>query len=220
VVGIFRSLSKEYDARAVRVPLGEAQQLLDTTGVSSVVLLLGDTGETDAARSTLVQTLPPGFEVKTWRDLAQFYNSTAALYQRQFGFLEAIILVMVLLSVANAVNMTLHERTPEFGILRAMGKTGRDVFVLALVETTLLGVLGALLGVAIGVVLAWVISAIGIPMSPPPNSESGFTAGIRVVPWVIGAAFVSGMAACVIAALLPARHLARIPVVDALRRGV
>jgi len=220
VVGIFRSLSKEYDARAVRVPLGEAQQLLDTTGVSSVVLLLGDTGETDAARSTLVQTLPPGFEVKTWRDLAQFYNGTAALYQRQFGFLEAIILVMVLLSVANAVNMTLHERTPEFGILRAMGKTGRDVFVLALVETTLLGVLGALLGVAIGVVLAWVISAIGIPMSPPPNSESGFTAGIRVVPWVIGAAFVSGMAACVIAALLPARHLARIPVVDALRRGV
>jgi len=57
-------------------------------------------------------------------------------------------------------------------------------------------------------------------MSPPPNSESGFTAGIRVVPWVIAVAFASGVIATIGASLLPARHLARLPVVDALRRGV
>lgn len=220
VVGIFRTLSKEYDARAVRVPLSAAQQLTDTSGVTAVVVLLADSEETDRAKAQLERLLPAGFDVKTWHELAEFYRSTAALYERQFGFLQAIILVMVVLSVANAVNMTLHERAPEFGIIRALGRSGRDVFNLAIVETTLLGAIGAALGVAVGCALALTISAIGIPMAPPPNSESGFVAAIRIVPGVLAAAFAAGLVAAVVAALLPARQLARMPVVEALRRGV
>jgi putative ABC transport system permease protein len=116
--------------------------------------------------------------------------------------------------------MTLYERTIEFGIMRALGRTGGDVFRLALLETALLGAIGAALGVAVGVALAVVISAIGIPMPPPPNSEAGFTAAIRVVPAVLAGAFAVGLLASIVAALLPARRLARIPVVDALRSGV
>lgn len=220
VVGVFRSLSKEYDAHALRVPLRAAQELTATSGVNSVVVLLADTGLTARARADLDERLPPGFEVKTWQELADFYNNTAALYERQFGVLQIVILVMVLLSVANSVNMTLHERTPEFGIMRALGRTGRDVFRLAVLETALLGAIGAALGIAVGAALALVISAIGIPMPPPPNSESGFTAAIRIVPMILAAAFALGILASIGASLLPARNLARIPVVEALRRGV
>jgi putative ABC transport system permease protein len=220
VIGIFRSLSKEYDARVVRLPLRAAQELTATAGVNAIVVLLADTDLTERARAELEGRLPSGFEVKAWQELADFYKNTAALYQRQFGVLQAIILVMVLLSVANSVNMTLHERTLEFGIMRALGRTGRDVFRLAVLETGLLGAVGAALGVAIGVVLAIGVSAIGIPMPPPPNSESGFTAAIRVVPTVMAAAFALGLLATIVASLLPARRLARISVVEALRTGV
>jgi len=134
--------------------------------------------------------------------------------------LQVIILVMVLLSVTNSVTMTLHERTAEFGVMRALGQTRRDVFHLAMLETALLGAIGAALGIVAGVILAWIISAIGIPMPPPPNSESGFVATIRIVPVVLLAALALGFFATVIAALLPARRIARIPVVDALRHGV
>jgi putative ABC transport system permease protein len=220
VVGVFRSLSKEYDARAVRVPLRAAQELTATSGVNSVVVLLVDTSLTAQSRIELQKLLPPGLEIKTWQELADFYNNTAALYERQFGVLQVIILVMVLLSVANSLNMTLHERTPEFGIMRALGQTGRDVFRLAMLESTLLGIAGSALGVAVGAILAWLISAIGIPMPPPPNSESGIIASIQVVPAVLVIAFGIGLGASVFAALLPARRLARIPVVEALRRAV
>jgi putative ABC transport system permease protein len=220
VTGVFRSLSKEYDARAVRVPLRAAQELTAVSGVNAVVVLLADTDLTAPAQAFLQARLPAGFEVKTWRELADFYNNTAALYERQFGVLQAIIVVMVLLSVANSVNMTLHERTGEFGIMRALGRTERDVFRLAMLETALLGAIGAALGVAAGAVLAAIISAIGIPMPPPPNSESGFIASIRIVPAVLAAALTLGFLATVLAALLPARRIARIPVVDALRHGV
>jgi putative ABC transport system permease protein len=220
VVGVFRSLSKEYDARAVRVPLPAAQELTAVSGVNAVVVLLADTESTTAARAALESRLPAGFEVKTWQELADFYNNTAALYQRQFGVLQAIILVMVLLSVANSVSMTLHERTAEFGIMRALGRTRRDVFRLAMLETALLGALGATLGVAAGAILASIISAVGIPMPPPPNSESGFVASIRIVPAVLAVALALGFLATVVAALLPARRIAGIAVVDALRHGV
>jgi len=220
VVGIFRSLSKEYDARAVRIGLRAAQELTATSGVNAVVVLLAATDLTARARADLEARLPPGYEVKTWQELADFYNSTAALYERQFGVLQIIILVMVLLSVANSVNMTLHERTPEFGIMRALGRTKRDVFRLAVLETALLGLIGATIGVVVGATLAAVISMIGIPMPPPPNSESGFTATIRVVPGILAGAFAVGILGTIGAALLPARHLARIPVAEALRRGV
>ena len=220
VVGIFRSFSKEYDARAVRIPLPAAQELTATSGVNAIVVLLDDTSLTEHGRAELEARLPPGFEVKAWTDLADFYKNTAALYERQFGFLQVIILVMVLLSVTNSVNMTLHERTLEFGIMRALGQKGRDVFRLAVLETALLGAVGAAAGAALGVILALAISAIGIPMPPPPNSESGFTAAIRIVPTVMAAAFALGVVASVCASLLPARRLARISVADALRRGV
>jgi len=220
VVGVSRSLSKEFDARSVRIPLRAAQELFGTTAVSAVVVLLDDTEQTEPTLSELQHKLPPTFEVKTWSELATFYKSTEALYRRQFGFLQAIIVVMVLLSVANTVNMMLHERTAEFGIMRALGQRGPDVLRLILLENFVLGGVGAALGVLLGTLLALAISAIGIPMSPPPNSESGFTAGIRVVPWVLAAAFACGIAATVAAALVPARHLARMPLVDALRRGV
>jgi putative ABC transport system permease protein len=182
--------------------------------------LLADTNLVPRAQRTLATQLPAGFELKTWQELADFYNSTTALYERQFGVLQVIILVMVLLSVANSVNMTLFERTPEFGIMRALGRTSRYVFRLAMLEAAVLGAIGATLGVTIGIATAMAVSAVGIPMPPPPNSESGFTATIRVVPGIAAAAFALGFLASTGASIPAARRLAGIPVVEALRRGV
>ena len=61
--------------------------------------------------------------------------------------LRFIILVMVLLSVANSVNMSLFERIGEFGTMRAVGDRGRKIFALVVTEGALLGLIGALLGV-------------------------------------------------------------------------
>jgi len=221
VVGIFRSMSKEFDARAVQIPLPAAAELLDTEGVSAIVVLLDATEMTERAREALLPKLSvQKFEVKMWEELADFYNNTAALYKRQFAVLQLIILVMVLLGVANTVNMTFHERISEFGVMRALGRRGRDIFRLAVIETAVLGVIGSTLGVVLGIALALAISAIGITMPPPPNSESGFVATIRVVPIVVALAFSVGVAAALVASLLPARKIARMPVVDALRQAI
>ena len=221
VVGVFRTFSKEYDDRAVRIAQGAAQELLFTPAIHSVVVLLDDTGATDEAVAAIRARLgAQGYEVKPWYELADFYTKTVALYRRQFGALQAIILVMLVLSVASTVNMVVYERTGEFGTLLALGSRRQKIFWLVLTENTLLGLLGSLLGVITGFALAALISHIGLPMPPPPGSNTGYTASIRMVPWVFALAAITGVLAASLAAILPGRRAARLPVVEALRHNI
>jgi putative ABC transport system permease protein len=221
VVGIFQSFSREYDARAVRIPLAAAQELLGTKGANAIVVSLHRTRDTaDVTAKLSAAARPAGLEVLPWNVLNDFYENTVALYERQFGALQLIILAMVLLSVINSVNMTVSERTGEFGTLRALGSRGRQVIGIVVLENLGLGIVGSMAGVFVGIMLALIISAIGIPMPPPPNSDVGYIARIRVVPAIVGIAFLVGLIATVVAALFPAWRASRVPVVDALRQNV
>jgi putative ABC transport system permease protein len=221
VTGIFQSFARDYDNSAVRIPLAAAQDLVGTTGIHSVVVSLNATQATDSVANHLKEEFSASeYEVKTWYELADFYNKAVDLYRAQFAVLQFIILLMVLLSVANSVNMAVYERVGEFGTLMALGNKQGDIFRLVLAENTLLGLLGAGLGVFFGMVVVWIISRIGIEMPPLPNSDIGYTAYIRLVPQVIVMAFGVGVAATLLAALLPAYRVARLPVADALRKNV
>ena len=220
VIGTFQSFSSDFDARAVRIPLAAAQELLGTQGANTLVLSLLRTEDTDSVAATIRKQLDPDrFEVKTWVELNEFYENTVALYERQFGVLQLIILVLVLLSVANSVNMSAFERVGEFGTMMALGNRGNHVFRLLVVENAVLGAGGSLLGVALGVVLALAISAIGIPMPPPPSANIGYIAHLRIVPTIVASSFLVGFGATVLAALIPAWRVSRVPVVDALRQN-
>jgi len=221
VVGTFRTFSREYDARAVRIALPAAQELLATSGVNSIVLLLRDTDDTSAVARILEQSLKgAGLEVKTWTELNDFYEKTVALYRRQLAVLEFIILVMVGLGVVNLVNMTVLERVGEFGTMRALGNGNIDVFMLVLLENILLGALSAAIGLLVGAVMAWMVSAVGIPMPPPPNSDIGYTARIQLAPAGLAKAFIVGFLATVAASLAPAWRVSRMPIAEQLRRAI
>ncbi|MBL8475421.1 MAG: ABC transporter permease [Methyloversatilis sp.] len=221
VVGIFQSFSKDFDSRAVRIALPAAQTLLGREGANSIVLSLRATPDTDYVASLLRGKLAErGYEVKTWIEMSDFYVKTVELYKRQFGILQLIVLVMVLLSVINMVNMSVFERIGEFGTLMALGNTRGYVLRLVMLENVILGLVGACIGLAAGIVLALLISKGGIPMPPPPNSNVGYTASIQLVPSVLALAFVVGIGATVGAALIPAYRVSRTVIVDALRFNI
>lgn len=221
LVGVFQSFSKEFDARAVRIPLSSARDLMDTRAAHVMVMVLKDTNATNPVTTSLRASLAgQKFDIAPWKELSDFYEKTLNLYDRQFGVLRLIILLMVLLSVANSVNMTLFERTREFGTMLAIGDRPGVVFRLIMTESFFLGLIGAALGMTLGCAGGWAISAVGIPMPPPPNANLGYTAVIRLLPADILTAGSIGFAAACLATLLPARRASRLSVVDALRQGV
>lgn len=221
VAGVFQTFSKDYDAHAIRVPLAAAHEAMDNPGVNTIVVSLAQTQDTrDIATFLRAQLANEGLEVWTWEELNDFYDKTVKLYDQQFGVLRLIVLAMVLLSVANSVNMSVFERVAEFGTMRALGNRSRTVFLLVTIETVFLGVIGASIGVIVGMVLAFAISAIGIPMPPPPHADLGYTARIQLVPSVIFGAFVVGVIATTFAGMFAALRVSRIPVVHALRQAI
>jgi putative ABC transport system permease protein len=220
IVGIFQTFSKDYDDRAVRIPLSAARSLLAMTTVHSLVFALDNSAATDEVARLLRRQLPENeFELKTWYELSDFYQKTVELYKRHFGVLRLIILGMVLLSVANSVNMNIHERIGEFGTLMALGNRRAQIFRLVIAENFILGILGAALGAVIGTLTALAISAVGIPMPPMPNTEIGYTAYIRAVPSEIRLAAIIGFFATVLASIWPGLRASDLPVVEALRHN-
>lgn len=221
VIGIFQSFSNDFDAHAVRIPLEAAQELLGNTGVNVLVVSLKRTEDTAAARTALQERFRGrGLDVRTWIELNSFYEGTVALYERQFGVLQLIILAMVFLSVANSINMSIFERVGEFGTMMALGNTPSDILRLNLLESALLGLIGATLGTILGVGLALIVSSVGIPMPPPPNSNLGYSANILLVPAVVGSAFAIGLTSAILAAVYPAIRVSRLTIVDGLRMNV
>jgi putative ABC transport system permease protein len=220
LVGVFQSFSKEYDNRSIRLPLPAAQELLATSGANVLVVSLQSTAETERVAAVLRERAAlRNQEVRTWSELSDFHPKTVQLYNRQFGGLLLIILLMVLLSVVNSVNMTVFERTAEFGTARALGNRNRDIFQLVMLENALLGLVGSVLGAIIGLSLAKLISLVGIPMPPPPNADLSYIAYVRVTPLALLGAAAIGFGATVLAAVIPALRVARIPVATALRQS-
>lgn len=218
VVGVFQTISKEYDARGVLMTLGAAQDLVGTSAINVLVVNLASTARTVPLAHELSSRLgPDGLDVRTWEQLNDFYVKTVDFYYRQFGALLLIILLMVLLGVANTVNMTAFERLGEFGTMRALGNRSRQVFSLVIAENVLLGIAGSAIGVALGLALAVVVSRIGIDMPPPPGADVGFVGRIATSGGMVMLAAAVGLVAPVLASLWPALRVSRVPVVEALR---
>jgi putative ABC transport system permease protein len=125
-----------------------------------------------------------------------------------FDALAAVAVVIAALGIVNTLTMNVVERVREIGILRAAGMTRRQVWRLVVVEAGILGLAGAMLGIALGLV-------VGAVMVILPGGRLDVAAGI---PWqVVGLTVVLGVSVAMLAAAYPARLAARLPIVQAVK---
>lgn len=218
VRGLFATMSKAYDDVALRVPLDVAQQLLRVDSAHVWALLLDRTEHARPMVKHLRERFAgQGLVFTEWIELADFHVKAVALFEKQVGVIRLIIAVIIVLSIFNTMIMSVMERTGEIGTLMALGRTRRGILRLFLVEGTMLGVAGGILGLALGAALAGLLSYIGIPMPPPPGQSWGFDAEVLVSPRLSVEAFVLAVVSALIASLYPARKASRMVIVDALR---
>ena len=154
-----------------------------------------------------------------WTDLADFYFKTVRLFSRQVGVVQVITALIIMLSISNTLTMSVLERTGEIGTLLAIGSRRADILRQFVAEGCLLGLCGGTLGLTIGMILAWLISAIGIPMPPPPGMSTGITGSILVTWPLAASSFLIAVGATIVASIYPAWKASRMVIVDALRHN-
>jgi putative ABC transport system permease protein len=177
-----------------------------------------DDAQVEAARSRLKGALDEvglGVDVHTWRGLSVYYNQVKRLYDIIFTLLLSIVVGIVVLSIANAMSMSVVERTREIGTLRAIGLRRTGVVRLFVTEALLLVAIGSIVGVIGSVLASWLVTVADIRYIPPGNSMS-VPVYIAFDPVRIALTLVVLGILSIVAAFFPTRKAAYQPIIDSL----
>lgn len=201
------------------VPLLLAQSLYDAEGYADrITIVLDDLDRTEEARAALRASLAQaGFdvEVRSWEELSVFYRQVRGLFDMIFAFIFAIVFTVVVMSVANAMSMSVVERTREIGTLRAIGLRRLGVVRLFAAEALLLVAIGCLAGLGLTLAVRAGINAADITYVPPNSTDPvPLTVGFDVRRCLQITLLMCALG--VVATLFPARNAARQPIINAL----
>ncbi|MEO7964746.1 MAG: ABC transporter permease [Gemmatimonadaceae bacterium] len=148
---------------------------------------------------------PDNFALESSESALSFFNELKGKMVAFGTALPAIGLIVGAIVIMNIMLVSVAERTREIGIRKALGARRTDIMRQFLVEAASLSILGAAIGIGLGVGLAKIVSA----LSPLPAS---------VAVWSIPVALALGAGVGIIAGIYPASRAARLDPIAALRQ--
>lgn len=202
------------------IPLRTAQELFNRTGeLDQIEIVLkpqfGALQEQESAKAELQSRLGGAYSITTTAAKGERVNQMLSGFSIGLNFMGGMALFVGAYLIYNTFSMTVIERTREFGLLRTLGLTRRQVVLQVLVEAGILGLAGSLAGALLGIGLAQgaarLLSSL-LDLDAIPTTVN--------VPTILSSLLI-GILVTVIAALIPAWQAGRISPLEALRvRGI
>lgn len=225
VAGIFNTGMFEYDSTLAYVSLSQAQLFFDLGDtVTGIQLKVKDVYHTGELARTINQSLGSGYYARDWMQMNR--NILFALKTEKvvmFVILTLIVLVAAF-GIASTLFMVVMEKTRDIAILKSMGATGGSIMKIFVMEGLIIGVIGTLLGVASGLLIALNLEPI-INLIQKITGQNFFNKDIYyldhfpslVVPSDVALISVTAVLISFIATLYPAWQASRMLPAEALR---
>jgi putative ABC transport system permease protein len=197
------------------LPLETAQKLFDRgdqIDQVDLVFALGLSRDVlEAQRQQLASGLGEAYAVVYPAAQGQRMTQMLSNYQIGLNFLSAMALFVGAFLIYNAFSMTVVERTREFGMLRTLGMSRRQVIAQVLVEALAMGLIGSAAGLGLGLLLADGLSRLmGVLLAQEISQGDA-------PPELLAVALAVGVGVALAAALLPALQAGRVSPLEALR---
>lgn len=177
----------------------------------NLVLMSVADGVDPAAGRTAVETVAERYGAGEVQDRAEYVESVSGqldqLLTVVYGLL-ALSIVIALMGIGNTLSLSIHERTSELGLLRAVGQTRSQLRTMVRWESVIIAVFGTVGGVGLGVFLAW-----GLVQALAAQGLGAFAAPVPQ----LGVVLLAGALVGVLAGLRPARRAARLDILEAIR---
>ena len=156
-----------------------------------------------------------GFEAFSYAEEFAEIRRIFIYFNMALGMIGLIALITASLGIINTLVMSILERTREIGVLKSLGADERDIRLLFLIESAVIGLVGA----GVGIVFGWLIARLASYVARTIMEREGVDpVELFAMPvWLILVALTVGIVVSVLAGLYPARRAARVDPVTALR---
>jgi putative ABC transport system permease protein len=166
-----------------------------------------DAAKVQASLAALMKRAFPVAEVRNQQELKENQEAQINQLLNLIYALLALAVIVSLFGIANTLALSIHERTRELGMLRAIGMSRRQVRTMIRYEAVITALIGAVLGMVLGVVFAALIAQ--------PLKDEGFALSYPVGSLLL--LLLLSAFAGVIAAIPPARRASRLDTLEALQ---
>ena len=164
---------------SIYVTVRTAQLIFDTGNVLSSIAVKADSLETvDIVVEAIREELGEGVSVISSTFIRNTIGNIIGIISAVLGGVAAISLIVAGVGIINTMTISVFERTREIGIMKAIGAKSRDVLLMFLSESLMMGGLGGISGVLLGAVLGQVVSSIaqfsiGVTLTSAPTLGNG-----------------------------------------------
>lgn len=217
VKGIFEAGFQEYDERLVYIHITELQafRFRDADMVSGVDLRLADPNDAPLVGSMIRAGLRDGYQVLEWQDLNRTLFSSIRQQKNVITVVLSLVIFVAGFNVLSALWTMVVRRTPEVAILMSMGGTPAQIARVFQVTGMMIGLAGAVAGIAFGLVLCWLVKLYGYTLDPQVYFIESLPVEVSALQIVLILAL--ALAICFVATIPPALRAAWQRPVDGLR---
>jgi putative ABC transport system permease protein len=224
ITGIFESGLQEMDRSFAEIPLGYFQEMFAMGGHGNSIAVAVDSLDQVApemlqARQAISGT--DGLLLVDWNALHPGLKQAIQADLSSAWFMYGVLIILVAFSVLNTQLMSVLERTREFGVITALGIKPRKLASLVLLETTLMALIGLVIGVFLGWLVAAYFNSVGFSYPGMEEVAARFNLPGKMYPSVTVFSMMLGpfvvFLFCLLASIYPALRLFHLQPVDAMR---
>lgn len=223
VVGIYKTISSDFDKYMVYLPIDSARKLLEMERGITGITVRTDLGDGLQLLKKEVEERFPDYnlEALTWAELEPLIAEMVRLSKRWNMIFFAAIFIILSIGIINTQNIAVYERMHELGIVKAMGTRPFFIFSMIMMETFFLGLVGLAAGFLVSYPVIFYFSVKGLSLAMFSEGLQTFGLGATIyfdIEFIdIFYSALSIMVTAFVGALIPAIRASRLEPVKSIR---
>lgn len=211
IIGVFETGSATTDKAKAMVSIHAARQLFSENKSFATDILINIKDFEKAVKVAQKISGVTQYKVEPWQEGNSQLDSANVIRNLLAVTISLTILIVAGFGIYNIMNMTVNEKIREIAILKAMGFNGNDIVEIFLTQSVIIGIIGGIVGLAMGNVISRIIDEI------PFKIATFTTLPIDYKPSDYILAFIFGIIITIIAGYLPAKKASKLDPVSILR---
>src|SRR4030042_903136 len=222
VSGIFRTNNDMFESFSLFVPIDELRQL---TGMKEGTFhrVIGRLENNDITNNItpVIREKLPDYEVLNWKEIQPDLAMITDFIDQIYAVFMVLILAALAFGIVNTMLMAVLERTRELGMLMAIGMNRRKIFLMIMLESIFLSIVGGFAGMAVSEIVIAITGRTGINLVKYSEGMEAMGYSAHLFPAIDAQFFVTTTILIVltgiIAAIYPARKALRLNPIEAIR---